>query len=142
MLLQGPFYGTTNRYQAAAVEAYPDRLLGALYFDPWKNQADLLSGLVASETYWALKLELSKPTGLCGLRPGADMSAPILSWVLSLLELSGMALTLDLEAPGTSSYQTEIVGQIARDHPHLRILICYLDQPRPACMQPSEMRDQ
>lgn len=142
MLLQGPFYGTTNRYQAAALKAYPDRLTGALYFDPWEDQADVLPRLVASGTYRALKLEFSEPTGLCGLHPGADLSAPELGWIWCLLERSGLTLVLDLGAPGTSSYQTEAVGRIARDHPDLRILICHLGQPQPACLTPCEMRDQ
>ena len=141
MLLQGPFYGTTNGYQAAALEAYPDRLTGALYFDPWEDQADVLSQLVASGIYRALKLELSEPTGLCGLHPGADLAAPELGWIWRLLAQSGLTLTLDLGAPGTSSYQTEAVGWIARDHPDLHILICHLGQPRPACLAPGAMRD-
>jgi len=142
MLLQGPFYGTTNRYQAAALAAYPDRLAGALYFDPWEDPADVLPRLVASGTYRALKLEFSEPTGLSGLHPGADLSAPDLDWIWRLLERSGLTLVLDLGAPGTASYQTEAVGRIARNHPDLRILVCHLGQPRPACLVPGDLRDQ
>ena len=37
VLLQGPFYGECNSYVLEALNRYPDRLVGAAYFDPWET---------------------------------------------------------------------------------------------------------
>ncbi len=141
MLLQGPFYGTTNEYQAEALQKYPDRLWGALYFDPWQDAPAALHELVDMGLYRALKLECTLPTGLGGLHPGIDLGAPDLDWIWSLLERQGLTLTLDLGAPGSGSYQTGAVARIARKHPDLRVLIAHLGQPNAACRQPGRERD-
>lgn len=135
MLLQGPFYGTPNTYQADALRAYPDRLWGAMFFDPWAEAPALLRKLIRTGIYRALKLECTEPTGLCGLHPGADLSDPALAWIWRLLATNGLTLTLDLGAPGSTSYQTSAVAHIARAYPDLRILIAHLGQPNPACLQ-------
>ena len=141
MLLQGPFYGTTNEYQAAALAAFPDRLWGALRFDPWSDPPDLLTKLVEPDRYRALKLECSVPTGLAGLHPELALDAPDLDWIWRLLAARNLTLTLDLGKPGTASYQTDGVGRIARRHPDLRILIAHLGQPDVSCLQPGPRRD-
>ena len=141
MLLQGPFYGTTNDYQAAALAAYPDRLWGALHFDPWSDPPARLSELVATERYRALKLECSVPTGLAGIHPELRLDSPDLDWIWSLLAARGLTLTLDLGKPDTASYQTDAVAGIARRHSGLRILIAHLGQPDAFCFQPGPRRD-
>ncbi len=141
MLLQGPFYGTSNEYQAEALRKYPDRLWGALNFDPWQDPPETLHELVDMELYRALKLECTVPTGLAGLHPGIDLGSPGLDWIWSLLEQKGLTLTLDLGTPGSVSYQTGAVARIARKHPDLRVLICHLGQPNSACIAPGEEQD-
>lgn len=141
MLLQGPFYGTTNEYQARALAAYPDRLWGALYFDPWQDEPSVLRALAGTGSFRALKLECSEPTGLCGLHPEADLAAPPLDWIWRFLSEQGLALVLDLGAPGSASYQTEAVAGIARRFPALRILIAHLGQPQVACLQEGAPRE-
>ncbi len=141
MLLQGPFYGTTNAYQAEALRTYPDRLWGALYFDPWADAPAALQELVDTGLYRALKLECTEPTGLGGLHLGMDLGAPDLAWIWSLLQREGLTLTLDLGAPGSVSYQTAAVAGIAQQHPDLRILIAHLGQPNAACLVPGLQRD-
>ena len=39
ILIQGPFYGECNAYASEAITQYPDRLIGAFYFDPWASIA-------------------------------------------------------------------------------------------------------
>ncbi len=141
MLLQGPFYGTTNEYQTQALQAYPDRLWGALYFDPWAEEPAALQDLVTSGLYRALKLECTEPTGLGGLHPDMDLAASELDWIWDLLERTGLTLTLDLGVPGSASYQTAAVAHIAWNHPDLRILIAHLGQPNEACMESSAIRN-
>lgn len=141
MLLQGPFYGTSNAYQAEALAAYPDRLWGACRFDPWAESPEQLRDLVESGIYRALKLECSVPTGLCGLHPQAALDAPDLKWIWQLLSRRGMALTLDLGGPGTASYQTAAVAGIARECPDLRIVIAHLGQPNADCLREGPLRD-
>ncbi len=141
MLLQGPFYGTTNEYQAAALAAFPDRLWGAMRFDPWSDPPALLPELVATKQYRALKLECSVPTGLTGIHPELALDTPDLDWIWRLLAEWDLTLTLDLGRPGTASYQTDAVEGIARRHPGLRILIAHLGQPGASCLQPGPSRD-
>jgi predicted TIM-barrel fold metal-dependent hydrolase len=45
------------------------------------------------------------------------------------MERLDIALTLDLGAINSQSYQTELVRDIATRHPGLRIIICHLSQP-------------
>lgn len=141
MLLQGPFYGTRNEYQAQALAAWPDRLWGALYFDPWEDAPSTLMDLVETGLYRALKLECTVPTGLGGLHPELDLAAPDLKWIWDLLEEHRLTLTLDLGAPGSMSYQTAAVADIARNHPGLRVVIAHLGQPNSDCLVPGSTRD-
>ena len=141
MLLQGPFYGTTNEYQATALAAFPERLWGALRFDPWSDSPARLRDLVELGRYRGLKLECSVPTGLTGIHPQLALGDPDLDWIWRMLAERDLALTLDLGKPGTASYQTGAVAGIARRHPGLRILIAHLGQPDASCLRPGSRRD-
>ena len=141
MLLQGPFYGTTNTYQMAALDAYPDRLWGACRFDPWSDPPNVLRNLIATGRFRALKLECSVPTGLGGLHPELAINDPELDWIWSTLAHEDLALTLDLGKPGTISYQTAGVAAVAHRHPGLRIVIAHLGQPDKTCLKTGPRRD-
>jgi predicted TIM-barrel fold metal-dependent hydrolase len=47
------------------------------------------------------------------------------------MERLDVALTLDLGAINSQSYQTDLVRDIATKHPNLRIVICHLGQRSP-----------
>ena len=132
VLLQGPFYGECNSYVLEALDRYPDRLIGAAYFDPWgpDNSQDF-EAIIASSKFRAVKLECSEATGLCGLHPNARLDMPEIAWLWDSLEHRGLVLTLDLGAIGSRSYQTDAVRTIAEVHPDLRIVIAHLGQPNP-----------
>ena len=132
VLLQGPFYGECNSYVLEALNRYPDRLVGAVYFDPWEtNNRQEFETLTASAKFRVVKLECSDATGLCGLHPNARLDAPDIAWFWDALERRGLGLTLDLGAIGSRSYQTDAVRTIAEGHPDLRIVIAHLGQPNP-----------
>jgi len=132
VLLQGPFYGECNEYVLRACQSYPDRFIGAAYFDPWaKDARGRFDAIVANGGFRALKLEMSEPTGFTGIHPGANLSDPNLAWLWDELEKRKLVLVLDLGAVGSSSYQTDAVRMIAGDHPTLKIVIAHLAQPTP-----------
>jgi len=143
MLLQGPFYGDQNFEVLDAVKRYPNRLVGALYVDPWANGArDALARLTASNGFRAAKLECSLPTGLCGLHPDARLDDPDIAWYWEDLERCGMVLVIDLGAVGSRSYQTTAMRTIARNHPSLKIVIAHLGQIRPPVIVDASLMQQ
>lgn len=130
MLLQGPFYGVCNQYVNAAVQAHPDRLMGAVFFDPWEDGGpDELHALVDAAAFVALKIEFTVPSGLCGLHPGARLDDPKIAWLFDELERRELIWAIDLGGIEDESYQTEAVRNIAESHPALRIVIPHLGQP-------------
>ncbi len=132
VLLQGPFYGECNWYALDAIRAYPGRLAGLAYLDPWEGDArSAFEWILQAGLFKGVKLECSLPTGLIGLHPGARLDAPEIAWLWDALESRGLVLVLDLGGIGSASYQTGAVRQIAESHPRLKIVIAHLGQPRP-----------
>lgn len=132
VLLQGPFYGECNEYAAGAVRAYPDRLIGIAYFDPWDEHSQQnLKCILSAGSFSGVKVEFSEATGLAGIHAGVKLDDANISWVWGELERKGMVLVIDLGAVGSTSYQTEAVHSIATAHPNLPIVIAHLAQPNP-----------
>ncbi|MGD2156604.1 MAG: amidohydrolase family protein [Anaerolineales bacterium] len=142
VLLQAPFYGECNPYVIEALKRYPQRLVGAAYFDPWApdDQQAKLEEILASETFRAIKLECSEQAGLCGIYPEADLGAPELEWLWRDLEHQGLVLVLDLGSVGSRSYQTDAVRRIAQGHPDLKIVVAHLGQPKPNIQADAELK--
>jgi predicted TIM-barrel fold metal-dependent hydrolase len=132
VLLQGPFYGECNGYVLEAVSRYPDRFIGAAYFDPWAPDSRQAFEAIGASSFRAVKLECSEATGLCGLHPEARLDTPGIAWLWDELERQRLVLVLDLGAVGSRSYQTGAVRAIAEAHPDLKIVIAHLAQPTPA----------
>ena len=139
VLLQGPFYGECNSYVLEALGRYPDRLVGAAYFDPWgPNNRQEFETIIGSWGFQVVKLECSEPTGLCGLHLNARLNMPDIAWLWNELEHRELVLTLDLGGIGSRSYQTGAVRAIAEGHPDLRIVIAHLGQPNPSAEAEAE----
>lgn len=133
VLLQGPFYGECNTYAREAIARYPDRLIGMAYLDPWAPDARrFFEQTFSLPGFRGVKLELSEATGLCGLHSEARLDQPELDWLWEELNRRALALTLDLGAVGSRSYQTGAVRAIAERYPGLKIVIAHLGQPGPA----------
>ncbi len=132
VLLQGTAYGECNHYVRQALARYPDRLIGAAFFDPWAadNRA-FFDTIVERPDFRAVKLECSVAAGLCGVHPEARFDMPEIAWLWNELEQRGLVLVLDLGAVGSRSYQTAAVRDIVEAHPDLRIVIAHLAQPQP-----------
>ncbi len=140
VLLQGPFYGECNSYVLDALDRYPDRLVGAAYFDPWgSGNRQEFEAVIASSKFRVVKLECSEATGLCGLHPNARLDMREIAWLWNSLERRKLVLTLDLGAIGSRSYQTDAVRTIAEVHPDLRIVIAHLGQPNPSAEADAEL---
>lgn len=132
VLLQGPFYGECNDYALAALARYPERLMGAAYFDPWMPESRAtFAATLDHSLFRAVKLECSEASGLCGIHPQARLDAAEIGWLWAELERRDLVLVLDLGAVGSRSYQTAAVRAIAERHPVLKIVIAHLGQPRP-----------
>ena len=122
-----------------ALDRYPDRLVGAAYFDPWgPDSRQEFETIIASPKFRVVKLECSEATGLCGLHPNARLDMPEITWLWNELEHRGLVLTLDLGAIGSRSYQTGAVRAIAEGQPDLRIVIAHLGQPNPSAEADAE----
>ncbi len=132
ILLQGPFYGECNQYVCEAVQKYPDRLIGAAYFDPWDvGGREEFERIFSCSTFRALKLEFSEATGLCGLHPLARLDDPEIAWLWGELGARKIVLVIDMGEIGSHSYQTRELRTIAESHSGLRIVIPHLAQPNP-----------
>ena len=130
VVLQGGFYGDKNAYVAETVARWPDRLVGAGYFDPCAPDAgDALRRCVDDYGFGILKLELSVATGLVGLYPDLRIEDDQLSWIWSEAERLDLIMVLDLGAVDGPSYQTDSLRSILDRHPALRVVIAHLAQP-------------
>ncbi len=141
VLLQGPYYGDQNSVVLDAVGQFPDRFLGAAYFDPWDDDPEgKLGQILATGKFCAVKLECTEPTGLCGIHPDARLDDPRLAPLWERLEAGGLVLVVDLGTVGTRSYQTEAIRSIAQRHPRLRVVIPHLAQITPSVAGSREKR--
>jgi len=133
VLLQGPFYGDLNAEVAAAMRRWPQRFVGAAFFDPWVPDAQrAFNRCMGANGLRIVKLELSEASGLSGLHPGLSLEDKSISWLWDELEHRNMVLTVDLGAIGSSSYQTKALGRRLDGHPELKVVIAHLGQPTPA----------
>jgi hypothetical protein len=132
VLLQGTFYGECDDYVAEAVQAHPDRLVGALWCDPWREGfRRTFEERTEGGDFRIGKIEFSTGTGLCGVHPGARLDDEEVAWLWPALEGRDMTLTLDLGPPTDPAYQTEAVRAIAERHEGLRVVVAHLCHPRP-----------
>ena len=130
VLLQGNFYGEMNDYVSRVVHGWPDRFTGAAYLDPWEGDPrEVFKRCVEDLGLRIMKIPVDDAFGLGSLHPGARLDDECAAWLWPEMERRGLVVTLDLGGVGSSSYQTDIVGQIARSHPGLKIVIAHLGQP-------------
>ena len=58
VILHEPFYGECSQYVLEALSRYPDRLIGAAYFDPWaQDSRNIFETITASSHFQAVKME-------------------------------------------------------------------------------------
>ena len=135
VLLQGTAYGECNDYVRDALSRFPDRLIGAAFFDPWAADNRAFFNTIVDNghhpAFRAVKLECSVEAGLCGLHPDGRLDDPALVWLWEEIDHRGMLLVLDLGAIGTLSYQTQAARSIAEGFPKMKVVIAHLAQPRP-----------
>jgi predicted TIM-barrel fold metal-dependent hydrolase len=128
ILLQGPFYGDLNDFVAQAVRRWPDRFVGAAYVDLWTDNArETFDYAIQELGLRIVKIPLCDRFGFANLYPQARLDDG--DWMYEAMERLDIALTLDLGAINSQSYQTELVRDIATKHPELRIIVCHLGQP-------------
>jgi predicted TIM-barrel fold metal-dependent hydrolase len=127
VLLQGCFWGNQNQFVKQALIDYPDKLAGAMYIEPWQENARKYFD-ENIECFNALKLEISVSTGFSGLK--TDFKLTDYMWLYEELAKRNRTLVLDLGVAGSSSYQTEAVKQIIDRCGDINIVICHLGQPR------------
>ena len=120
VLLQGPFYGYCNSYVGDAIARFPQRLLGAIAMDPWKEGRRAFDQAQrAAPMATVFKLEFSERTGLAGLHREASLNDGNVAWLWDELETRKLVLVIDLGHIGGLGYQTEALRVIAASHPAL-----------------------
>jgi predicted TIM-barrel fold metal-dependent hydrolase len=130
VLLQGPFYGDLNDYVAQTVKRWPDRFVGAAHVDLWAgNPHEAFHYSIHELGLRIVKIPLCDRWGFANLHPQARLDDAL--WLYEEMERLDVALTLDLGAINSQSYQTDLVRDIATKHPNLRIVICHLGQRSP-----------
>ena len=130
VLLQNTFYGDHNAEVARAARQWPDRFLPAMYLDPWAPGArETFRRHSEKHGMKIVKLATDDSFGLFALHKKASLRDECCQWLWPELERQGMTLTLDLGRIGGTSYETEAVRDIAKNHPRLKIVICHLAQP-------------
>ena len=129
VLLQGCFWGNQNQFIKQALIDYPDKLAGAMYIEPWRENAiEYFEENI--ECFNALKLEISVPTGFSGWRTNFKLTDYM--WLYEELAKRKKTLVLDLGVAGYSAYQTKAVEQIIDRCGDINIVVCHLAQPRAA----------
>lgn len=131
VLLQGSFYGNQNALVRAAVEQYPDVFAGAMFLEPFRENAR--EAFEQNSAFFkAVKLECSEATGFSGWM---DFDVSQYLWLYREMVERNMVLVLDLGVAGSKSYQTSGVKKIVDAVPELKIVICHLGQPRGEYLQ-------
>ena len=130
VLLQGPLYGDMNNYVHEAVKRWPDRFVGAAYFDPWlKDSKSTFNFLVEDMGFKIIKMELSEDCGYAGLYPGMSLNDLHIKWMWEDIESRRLVVVLDLGPIGGKAYQTDAVKEILENHPDLKMVITHLCYP-------------
>jgi predicted TIM-barrel fold metal-dependent hydrolase len=143
VLLQNNFYGEHNAYVARAARRWPNRFVPAMYLDPWAPRAREMFSRCADHPHGMkiVKLATDARFGLFSLHEGASLSDECCQWLWPEMLRRGMTLTLDLGPIGSPSYENDVVDDIARRYPRLRIVICHLAQPTAIDQEdPTKMR--
>jgi predicted TIM-barrel fold metal-dependent hydrolase len=108
VLLQGPFFGEVNEYVWQAVKKWPDRFIGAGFFDPRSSDArEVFRRNADMFGFGIIKLECSEACGLVGLYPDLRLDEEAMAWIWEAAETRNMVVTLDLGGVGCASYQIE-----------------------------------
>jgi len=127
VLLQGSFWGNQNRLVKQALVDYQDRLAGAMYIEPWQDNA--MEYFEKNIEYFnAIKLEISEITGFSGWNKNFKLTDYM--WLFKELAKRNKTLVLDLGRAGSVSYQTGEVRKIINKNSDIKIVICHLAQPR------------
>lgn len=130
ILLQNNFYGQHNSYVARAARRWPDRFIPAMYLDPWSPGAHQMFRRCTEEYGMRIvKMATDSGFGLFSMHTGASLGDECCQWLWPEMLRGGMTLSLDLGPIGSPSYESDVVDELARSHPRLRIVICHLGQP-------------
>lgn len=130
VLLQGPFYGPLNDYVYAAVDAFPDRLIGCGVLDPFVAGSDrLYERVVGQQGFRNLKFECSVRYGLAGIHPNFDYLDPRWERLWERVDADGLTVVIDTGEPGTISFDVRRLAEIADRYLRCRIVIAHLGFP-------------
>ncbi|MBQ1415246.1 MAG: amidohydrolase [Lachnospiraceae bacterium] len=118
-----------NEEIARAVEAYPDRLAGAMLLDPadgWQDEME----------YWyarglrSVKFEMRSVT--CGLmHPDLRYDSPVMTEMFAKAGAMGMTVTIDPAPADFPIYTPETLRRAVEALPGTRFVICHLGFPVP-----------
>lgn len=130
-----------NESVAAAVQAAPERLNGAMVIEPVAGWQDAMR-------YWreqglrAIKFEMSAAMGFSSPKayPQLRFNDPLMMELFELAQQLELTVTVDPSSIGGRGYQPEALYEAARRFSGLHLVICHLGYPE-AGMQPGSEKD-
>lgn len=127
VIVQNPTIGTVNEEVAAAVEAHPERFVGAVQVDPTApDAAEVLRRFAARPGLRAIKLEMSEGWGWTGIHPGLRLLDESFAPLWRIVDEFGLRVILDPGPPGNPGYQVEEIAELAARLPHVHFLLEHL----------------
>lgn len=127
VLLQNPLLGTVNDEIAAAVAAYPDRLIGTIQVDPLDPEAVALIRHYAAEPgQRILKFEMSDGWGWCGIHKGLKLDDDCFTPIWELAAAEDLVVILDAGRPNHSGYQVEAIDRVTGRYPQITFILEHL----------------
>ena len=127
VLLQGGFYGFQNSYIMQIAQKYPKRFYPVGTLDPYSNQSEqILSNLIDTLGFRALKFELSSKYGLIGYHLGFKIDGNEMQPIFERANENRLTLVFDVGGRAQSSYQIEGFARMIKQYSNIRFVMCHL----------------
>lgn len=129
--LQGNYAGFQNLYTAEAMQAYPDKIIGAATYDPFfRNKNKIIEHLFQTLHFKVLKLETSNGSGFMANHDTILLDGKIMKEMFVVAEKYNLIVFIDIGRPGNNCYQVDELRKVALDFPNLKFVVCHLTAPQ------------
>lgn len=131
VLLQGNWLGFQNEYTHAAVQKYPNRLIGAATYDPFCVNVELIKKHLFDELgFKIVKFELSTGSGLMANRPPVYLDGTVMNGCFAHAREKGLTVVLDIGRPRNPCWQVDALASAISKYPEVNFVICHLLAPQ------------
>ena len=131
VLLQGNYFGFQNLYTWEAMQAYPDRFVGAASYDPFSFQVEKIKAHLFDELgFKIVKFEVSSGSGLMANHPVVDLDGEVMNQAYRHAADRGLVFVMDIGKPGSVSWQVDALSRAIARYPEMKFVLCHLLAPQ------------